>query len=67
MLARSNNIQIALNNISVFEYPNQNDNLLLVDFYQHYKSSLITSKTHKTQLWIKKNKDWKIVYEGNFE
>jgi len=67
VLARSNNIQIALNNISVFEYPNQNDNLLLVDFYQHYKSSLITSKTHKTQIWIKKNKDWKIVYEGNFE
>ena len=64
VINKSRNIDIKLSNISIFEYPNIENEMVLVNFDQDYKSNLIANKMHKTQIWIKKSDDWKILYEG---
>ena len=61
---RSKNIQISLNNISIYEYPSNQDQLRIVLFDQDYKSNLIINKTKKKQIWKTKNGEWRIIYEG---
>ena len=64
VINKSRNIDIKLSNISIFEYPNIENEMVLVNFDQEYKSNLTASKMHKTQIWIKKIDGWKILYEG---
>ena len=61
---KSKNIQISLNDISIYEYPSEKEELRLVIFNQDYRSNLITNKTKKKQLWKVENEKWKIIYEG---
>ena len=61
---KSKNIQISLDNISLYEYPSNNNALRIVIFNQNYKSNLIANQTIKKQIWQKNNEQWKIIYEG---
>ena len=61
---RSKNIRISLNNISIYEYPSNQDQLRIVLFDQDYKSNLIINKTKKKQIWKTENGEWRIIYEG---
>jgi len=61
---KSKNIQISLDNISLYEYPSNNNALRIVIFNQNYKSNLIANQTTKKQIWQKNNGQWKIIYEG---
>jgi murein L,D-transpeptidase YafK len=62
---RSKNIKISLNNISIYEYPSEQDQLRIVLFTQNYKSNLIANVAKKKQIWKMINGYWKIIYEGN--
>jgi len=64
IISKSKNIKIQLSNISIFDYPNINNEMVLVNFDQHYKSDITFNKMNKTQIWIKTNDNWKILYEG---
>ena len=61
---KSKNIKISLDNISLYEYPSDNNPLRIVIFNQNYKSNLIAKQTTKKQIWQKNNGQWKIIYEG---
>ena len=65
IIRKSKNINIQLSDISIFEYPNIKNEMVLVNFDQNYQSNLSASKMLKTQIWIKKIDGWKILYEGN--
>jgi murein L,D-transpeptidase YafK len=64
IIRKSKNINIQLSDISIFEYPNIKNEMVLVNFDQNYQSNLSASKMLKTQIWIKKIDGWKILYEG---
>ncbi|HEX7026128.1 MAG TPA: L,D-transpeptidase family protein [Gammaproteobacteria bacterium] len=57
-------INVELENISIFRYPGE-ENLLQVNYRQHYQSNNFNNSTDKIQYW-RKNSDgrWQIVYEG---
>lgn len=56
-------IQVKLNNVSIFPYPNQ-PGLVVVNFEQDYSSSNLNNRMNKRQYWQKRNGRWQIVYEG---
>jgi murein L,D-transpeptidase YafK len=62
---RSKHIKISLNDISIYEYPSEKEELRIVFFNQDYRSNLITSKTKKKQIWKVEDGRWKIIYEGS--
>jgi murein L,D-transpeptidase YafK len=55
---------IELSEISFFDYPNTENEIVLVDFIQDYKSPTINNKMNKRQYWINENNEWRIMYEG---
>ena len=55
---------IGLSEISFFDYPNTENEMVLVDFIQDYKSPTINNKMNKRQYWINENNEWRIMYEG---
>jgi murein L,D-transpeptidase YafK len=57
-------VSIELSEISFFDYPNTEDEIVLVDFIQDYKSPTIMNKMNKRQYWINENNEWRIMYEG---
>ena len=54
---------IELSEISFFDYPNTENEMVLVDFIQDYKSPTINNKMNKRQYWINENNEWRIMYE----
>jgi murein L,D-transpeptidase YafK len=56
-------IKLNLSKISMFIYPDQ-PNIVVVDFEQDYSSSNLSNRMKKRQYWIKKDNQWKIIYEG---
>jgi murein L,D-transpeptidase YafK len=58
------NVFIELSEISFFDYPNTENEMVLVDFIQDYKSPTINNKMNKRQYWINENNEWRIMYEG---
>ncbi len=60
----SEDIQISLKNISLYEYPSESQPLRIISFNQSYKSNLINNESKKKQIWQKNNGEWKIIYEG---
>lgn len=56
-------INVDLENISMITYPNQ-PGLVVVNFEQNYRSNNLSSKLKKRQYWIKRDNQWKIIYEG---
>ena len=56
--------EITLSNISVFSYPNDQQEMVVVNFEQKYKSNNLDDRMRKRQYWVLENKRWKILYEG---
>ena len=57
-------VSVGLSEISFFDYPNTENEIVLVDFIQDYKSPTINNKMNKRQYWINENNEWRIMYEG---
>jgi murein L,D-transpeptidase YafK len=56
-------IDIGLNDLNIFTYPDTS--LMVVSFYQDYKSSNYKGSGLKRQYWQKESNRWKIAYEGD--
>jgi murein L,D-transpeptidase YafK len=57
-------IQVELNNLSLYSYPDNRD-ILVSQFVQDYTSSNFNATNTKKRLyWKKEQDDWKIIYEG---
>ena len=61
---KSRDLKIKIENISLFEYPGDHQELILVQFKQKYSSNLLSNEMIKQQLWTKRNSQWSIIYEG---
>lgn len=59
------NLEISLSDISMFSYPDNDKNLVVIDFVHDFKSANLTHKIQKRQYWIQENNLWKIIYEGS--
>ena len=61
-------VSIHINDISMFSYPNikenAQENMVVVNFEQDFKSPTLQNKMRKRQYWINENNQWKIIYEG---
>jgi murein L,D-transpeptidase YafK len=62
--AQKQKVFVGLSEISFFDYPNTENEMVLVDFIQDYKSPTINNKMNKRQYWINENNEWRIIYEG---
>ena len=62
--AQKKKVFVGLSEISFFDYPNTENEMVLVDFIQDYKSPTINNKMNKRQYWINENNEWRIMYEG---
>ena len=62
--AQKQKVFVELSEISFFDYPNTENEIVLVDFVQDYKSPAINNKMNKRQYWINENNEWRIMYEG---
>lgn len=56
--------KITLSNISMFRYPDDQQQMVVVNFDQEYKSKDLINQMRKRQYWVLENKRWKILYEG---
>ena len=57
-------IQVKTEQVGAYRYPSE-ENLVLVDFVQHYRSNNFQSTTRKRQYWRQtRNGVWRIVQEG---
>ncbi|MDC0422770.1 L,D-transpeptidase family protein [Methylophilaceae bacterium] len=61
---RSQDLKIKIEDISIFEYPRNDEDLILVKFKQIYSSNLLKNEMIKQQIWSKKDSIWSIIYEG---
>ncbi len=61
-------VAININDISMFSYPslskNTQENIVVVDFEQDFRSQTLQNKMRKRQYWMNENNQWKIIYEG---
>lgn len=58
-------VQVTLDNISMFRYPStSNQQMVVVNFEQTFKSNVLDNRMRKRQYWVFENKRWKILYEG---
>ena len=62
---KSKNIKVSLDNISIYEYPSDQNQLRIVLFNQKYKSNLFSNSSKKKQIWRIQNGEWRIIYEGS--
>ena len=58
-------VDIAISNVSMFAYPEENKKLVVVDFTQDFRSPTLSNKMQKRQYWIQEDNTWKIIYEGS--
>jgi murein L,D-transpeptidase YafK len=58
-------VSINLNNISMLSDPNANQEIVVVNFEQDFKSATLQNKMLKRQYWTQENNEWKIIYEGS--
>ena len=65
--SRKNYIQIVIDDPAIYGYPGEQD-LVQVDFVQHYNSDNYKGKALKRQYWQKQSGgDWQITYEGTLQ
>jgi murein L,D-transpeptidase YafK len=57
-------IEVEYSDLNIFKYPGE-DNLVLMQFRQNYKSNNFDLKSPKELYWYKEQSRWKIVYEGS--
>lgn len=58
------NSKITLSNISIFRYPDDRQQMAVVNFDQDFRSDRLNNQMRKRQYWILENGQWKILYEG---
>lgn len=56
-------IDIELKDVGIYRYPGE-DNLVLIEFLQDYRSSNLNSQRRKHQYWRQEANGWKIIFEG---
>jgi len=56
-------IDIDLQQVGIYRYPGEQE-LVLVEFLQDYRSSNLNASRRKHQYWQREGSDWKIVSEG---
>lgn len=56
--------KITLSNVSMFRYPDDKRQMVVINFDQEYKSNNLDSRMRKRQYWILEDQRWKILYEG---
>ncbi|WP_261844039.1 L,D-transpeptidase family protein [Aliamphritea ceti] len=56
-------IDVGIENLSLYQYPDQPD-LLVASFEQNYSSNNYNGSSIKRQYWVKQDGKWKIAYEG---
>ncbi len=61
--SRKSWIKIKISNLSIFDYPTD-PNMVVVNFEQDYSSNNLSNRMKKRQYWIKRDNQWKIIYEG---
>lgn len=65
--SRKEFIEVNLEDISIFRYPGE-ENLIQINYRQHYNSNNFSNSTDKTQYWRKNsNGRWQIIYEGSYD
>jgi len=57
-------IKLKINNLSVFRNPGKED-VVVVTFYQDYRSNNLENQMKKRQYWQREDGKWKIIYEGS--
>jgi murein L,D-transpeptidase YafK len=62
--ANKTDVNIKLSNINMFRYPDNTQQMAIVNFEQSYRSNNLTSHMQKRQYWVLENNQWKIMYEG---
>jgi murein L,D-transpeptidase YafK len=55
---------ITLSNVSIFRYPDNRQQMAVVNFTQEFKSAHLDNRMRKRQYWLLDNGQWKILYEG---
>ena len=60
----TNDVQIVIDNLTIIDYPEENDHVKYVEFTQTYDSDLLKQTTQKKQIWRKFNNEWKIISES---
>ena len=60
----TNDIQIAIDNLTIIDYPEEEENVKYVEFTQTYNSDLLKQTSQKKQIWRKFNNEWKIISES---
>jgi len=56
-------IEVEYDDLNIFNYPGE-DNLVLMQFMQNYKSNDFDLNSPRELFWHRDNKRWQIVYEG---
>ncbi len=56
-------IEVEYSKLNIFNYPGE-DNLMLMQFQQSYRSNNLNLESRKELYWRKNGPDWQIVYEG---
>ena len=60
----TNHVQIAIDNLTIIDYPEEEDYVKYVEFTQTYNSDLLKQTSQKKQIWRKFNNEWKIISES---
>jgi murein L,D-transpeptidase YafK len=62
----TNDIQIAIDNLTIIDYPEEEENVKYVEFTQTYNSDLLKQTSQKKQIWRKFINEWKIISESTY-
>ena len=62
----TNDIQIAIDNLTIIDYPEDEEHVKYVEFTQTYNSDLLKQTSQKKQIWRKFNNEWKIISESTY-
>ena len=57
-------IRVAVDNMSVFAYPDGGRQIMMVTFEQDYRSSNLSTRTVKRQYWVREDRGWRILHES---
>jgi len=62
----TNDIQIAIDNLTIIDYPEEEEYVKYVEFTQTYNSDLLKQTSQKKQIWRKFINEWKIISESTY-
>jgi len=62
----TNDIQIAIDNLTIIDYPEEEEHVKYVEFTQTYNSDLLKQTSQKKQIWRKFINEWKIISESTY-